>query len=120
MEKITFYMNVDGILYVADERHVQLFDFLNKLGVRETPYKSMTVLTTTHMGPGTYTVSMNVNGQPKQSTFTVASPVPVPKFEVKIPKVEKYRKGPDREQRKQWRTDSKKLSRNTGRRTGGR
>lgn len=114
MQTITFYMSVNGVLYVADERHVKLFEVLGKLGLKQIPSKSMSVLTTTTMQAGTYTIDLNG----RQQTVVIKAEPELPSFEVKLPVEDKFRKGPDRDQRRQWRTESKKLARNTGRTTG--
>lgn len=112
---VSMYIDRDGKLNVVHEQHISLFNLLRSLGLKSCP-EGMLVWTTTNVVPGNYNVSYTLNGN--FVTTTVQIKDPAPDIQVKIPKVEKLRKGPDREQRRQWRTDSKKLSRNTGRVTG--
>lgn len=118
MNTVTFYLDFEGKIYAACPEQVALFNLLAKFGCKNVPTKTMSILTTTSMPPGQYVISYNMNNgsgwQNVSQTVTVTGVTITPAV-VEVPKVEKApRKGPNPEERKQWRTIQKKHSRNTG------
>ncbi len=112
MQIITFYIENDGKLLVVDEKHVNLFTVLSKLGIKSAPTKKLQSIVTTNMNPGTYVVDYNN----QQVTFTVTQPK-LEQLNVKLdfPVESKHKNKPSRDQRKEWRDLSRRHGRNTGR-----
>lgn len=116
--KITFYVEANGKVIMANQSQVGLFSLLSKLKIKSAP-KTTFYMISTSIVPigGWYTVSCNVqigNGLPQVATQTFSSP-PVPAKPEEPKKKTKLDVVPSFLKPKKWNDTSKIHSRSTGR-----